>query len=63
MLIPETTTEGSDGTVQTNLSLQLTSLLADYQWAVVGDVVEAAKQNVNIEKTDYGKELDLVAMQ
>ena len=61
--IPETATEGSDGTIQSNLSLQLTSLLADYQWAVVGDAVEAAKQTVTVELNDYGKSIDLVAMQ
>ena len=59
----ETEIEGADGTVQTTLSLQLTNLLSNYQWAIVGDAVEAAKADVNIELNDYGKKIDLVTMQ
>lgn len=61
--MPETATEAPDGTMQTTLSLQLTGLLSNYQWAIVGDAVEAAKENVNIEVNDYGTEIDLVTMQ
>ena len=58
----ETERENADGTIETPLSLQLSSLLSDYQWAIVGDAVAAAKENVVIELNDYGKEIDLVAM-
>lgn len=61
--IEETDQEGIGGAIQTPLSLKLTSLLSDYQWAIVGDAVEAAKADVKIELNDYGKEIDLVAMQ
>jgi hypothetical protein len=63
MRMPETATEDADGNIQTTLSLQLTNLLSNYQWAIVGDAVEAAKANVQIELNDYGKSIDLVAMQ
>ena len=53
---------GADGKTETPLSLQLTNLLSTYQWAVVGDAVEAAKADLKIELTDYGKSIDLVAM-
>ena len=58
----ETPIQGANGTTETPLSLQLTNLLSTYQWAIVGDAVEAAKANLNIQLTDYGKSLDLVAM-
>lgn len=58
----ETERENADGTVETPLSLQLSSLLSDYQWAIVGEAVAAAKENVVIELNDYGKEIDLVTM-
>lgn len=61
--IPETETENPDGTVETPLSLKLTQLFSDYQWAIVGDAVEAAKEDIEIELNDYGKSIDLVAMQ
>jgi hypothetical protein len=63
MRVPETATEDADGNIQSTLSLQLTNLLSNYQWAIVGDAVEAAKANVQIELNDYGKSIDLVAMQ
>ena len=53
---------GVNGTIETPLSLKLTQLLSDYQWAIVGDVVEAAKPNVKIELNKYGKGIDLVNM-
>lgn len=53
---------GAGGTMESPLSLKLTQLLSDYQWAVVGDAVEAAKASLAIELTDYGKGIDLVAM-
>ena len=53
---------GADGTTETPLSLQLTDLLSDYQWAIVGDAVEAAKADLTITLNDYGKSIDLVAM-
>ena len=52
-----------EGTNETPLSLQLTNLLSTYQWAIVGDAVALAKQNVTIELNDYGKGIDLVKMQ
>ena len=58
----ETLVEGADGTFDSPLSLQLTSLLSTYQWAIVGDAVELAKANLNIELNDYGKSIDLVTM-
>ena len=58
----ETPIEGANGTTETPLSMQLTSLLSNYQWAVVGDAVEVAKANLNIQLNDYGKSIDLVAM-
>lgn len=54
--------EGPDGMIETSLSLQLTNLLSKYQWAIVGDVVEAAKADLKIELTDYGEKIDLVSM-
>lgn len=59
----EATVEGANGTTETSLSLQLTNLLSTYQWAIVGDAVELAKANLNIELNDYGKSIDLVTMQ
>ncbi len=59
----ETPIEGANGATETPLSLQLTNLLSTYQWAIVGDAVELAKANLNIEPNDYGKEIDLVTMQ
>ena len=53
---------GASGTMESPLSLKLTQLLSDYQWAIVGDAVEAAKASLAIELTDYGKGIDLVAM-
>ncbi len=62
--IEETAIEDTDGNIiQSTLSLQLTNLLSNYQWAIVGDAVEAAKANVKIELNDFGKSIDLVAMQ
>ena len=61
--IPQIETEGANGTVETTLSSQLTQLLSNYQWAIVGDAVDAAKADVKIELNDYGKTIDLVAMQ
>lgn len=61
--VAETEIEGPDGTLQTSLSVQLTNLLSNYQWAIVGDAVERASQNVKIELNDFGKGIDLVAMQ
>lgn len=61
--IPQTETEKPDGTMETPLSVKLTQLLSDYQWAIVGDAVEASKESLKIEWNDYGKEIDLVAMQ
>ena len=58
----ETATEDANGNLQTTLSLQLTNLLSNYQWAIVGDVVADAATRVNIELTEAGKEIDLVAM-
>ena len=58
----ETPIEGANGTEETPLSLQLTNLLLNYQWAIVGDAVEIAESNTQIELTDYGKSIDLVAM-
>ena len=62
MRMAETATEDANGSIQSTLSLQLTSLLSDYQWAIVGDAVEAAKATVQIELNEYGKSIDLVAM-
>ena len=59
----ETPIKGANGVTETPLSLQLTNLLSTYQWAIVGDVVEAAKANLNIELNDYGKSIDLVTME
>lgn len=53
---------GASGTMESPLSIKLTQLLSDYQWAIVGDAVEAAKASLTIELTDYGKGIDLVAM-
>ena len=53
---------GANGVTETPLSLKLTQLLSDYQWAIVGDVVEASKASVNIELNKYGKSIDLVKM-
>lgn len=61
--IAETETEDETGKMKSTLSLQLTKLLSDYQWAIVGDAVEAAKASLKIEINDYGKSIDLVAMQ
>lgn len=61
--VEETETENADGTYQTTLSLQLTNLLSTYQWAIVGDAVALAKESLQIELNDYGKSIDLVAMQ
>lgn len=61
--IPQTEVTGSNGALETPLSLSLTQLLSDYQWSVVGDVVEAAKATVQIEWNEYGKSIDLVTMQ
>ena len=61
--IEEVAKEGENGTVETPLSLQLTNLMSTYQWAIVGDAVEAAKPELKIELNDYGKEIDLVTMQ
>lgn len=58
----ETPVEGADGTTETPFSLQLTNLLSTYQWAIVGDAVELAKADLNIELNDYGKSIDLVTM-
>ena len=58
----ETPVLGLNGVTETPLSLKLTQLLSDYQWAIVGDVVEASKKNVKIELNDYGKGIDLVKM-
>ena len=46
--------------METPLSLQLTNLLSNYQWAIVGEYVEAAKENVVIELNDFGKSIDLL---
>lgn len=54
---------GADGKTETPLSLQLTNLLSNNQWAIVGDTVEAAKSGLNIEMNDYGKSIDLVTME
>jgi hypothetical protein len=59
----ETPIETSKDVFETPLSLQLTNLLSTYQWAIVGDAVEAAKENLNIELNDYGKSIDLVTME
>ena len=59
----ETPITGMNGASETPLSLQLTNLLSTYQWAIVGDAVELAKANLNIELNDYGKSIDLVTMQ
>lgn len=59
----ETPIEGANGATETPLSLQLTNLLSTYQWAIVGDAVELAKANLNIELNDYGKSIDLVTME
>ena len=56
-------TKNANGTTETSLSLQLTNLLSTYQWAIVGDAVELAKANLNIELNDYGKSIDLVTME
>lgn len=61
--VEETAIESEAGNLQSPLSLQLTRLLSDYQWAIVGDAVEAAKKSLNFEVNDYGKSIDLVAMQ
>lgn len=61
--VDETAIESEAGNLQSPLSLQLTRLLSDYQWAIVGDAVEAAKKSLNFEVNDYGKSIDLVAMQ
>lgn len=61
--IPQTEVLGPNGTMETPLSLSLTQLLSNYQWAIVGDAVESSKDSINIELNDYGKEIDLVAMQ
>lgn len=59
----EYNTGTANETTETALSLKLTSLLSEYQWAIVGDVVEAAITKVNIEINDYGKSIDLVEME
>lgn len=45
------------------LSSKLTTLLNDYQWSVVGDRVEEAKQSLQFEKTDFYNGLDLLAIE
>ena len=60
VLMEEEETEGEDGSLETPLSLQLTNLLSNYQWAIVGEYVEAAKENVVIELNDFGKSIDLL---
>ncbi len=59
----ETQSGGANGTSETPLSLQLTNLLSTYQWAIVGNAVELAKESLNIELNDYGKSIDLVTME
>lgn len=59
----ETPIVGADGKTETPLSLQLTDLLSDNQWTIVGDAVEAAKADLTIELNDYGKSIDLVSME
>ena len=59
----ETPIVGANGTTETPLSLKLTQLLSDYQWAIVGDAVEATKTNIVLELNDYGKSIDLVTME
>ena len=61
--IAEVASEDANGKFQSTLSLQLTNLLSTYQWAIVGDAVEAAKEDVQFELNEYGKSIDLVAMQ
>lgn len=51
--------EEEDGT----LSSQLTTLLADYQWSIVGERVEAAKKTLQFEKTDFYNGLNLLEIQ
>ena len=58
----ETPIQGANGIIETPLSLQLTNLLSTYQWAIVGDAVEAAKKDLVIELNDYGKSINLAAM-
>lgn len=55
--------QGIGGITETPLSFQLTNLLSTYQWAIVGDAVEAAKNDLTVELNDYGKSIDLVTMQ
>ena len=45
------------------LSAQLTALLKEYQWSIVGERVEAAKDTLQFEKTDFYNELDLLTIQ
>lgn len=50
------------GINQTMLS-KVDSLLTSYQWARVESFVQAAKEGLTIELNDYGKSLDLLAIQ
>ncbi len=45
------------------LAGELGTLLSLYQWAIVGEAVEQAKGGITFEKTDFGKELDLLAIE
>ena len=58
----ETPIESANGATETPMSLQLSQLMSNYQWAIVGDVVAAKQNNVTIELTKYGKKIDLVKM-
>ncbi len=63
VMMKEEEIENENGTVETPLSQQLTTLLSNYQWAIVGDYVEAAKANVVIELNEFGKSIDLLTIQ
>ena len=47
----------------TTLLSNSVSLLSSYQWAKVEQLVETYRAELTIEKNDYGKSLDLLAIE
>lgn len=50
-------------TTDTTLTNSLDSMLELYQWGVIGQKVTALRDSFSIELTDYGRELDLLAIE
>ncbi len=47
----------------TTLENRLPDLFSSWQWAKMGDIVEASRAELTIELNDYGKSLDLLTIQ